>query len=126
MANTLKKQIGWRIRKLGEGKRMTLANVPERTSLSKRLLRRIENAWMYLSSDLGLPLRTYMPSPVAGNFAGTINYDQNTSNRDNDSSLRKVQFAIGDRKGRRHHINQLMQLNGSKSWVFQPKDSTSL
>jgi hypothetical protein len=35
MANTLEKKIGGRIRKLREGKRMTLANVPKSTGLPK-------------------------------------------------------------------------------------------
>lgn len=43
MANMLEEQIGWRIRKLRESKRLTLANLAERTGLSKALLSKIEN-----------------------------------------------------------------------------------
>ncbi len=43
MPSTLEAQIGWRIRKLRESKRLTLAGLAERTGLSKALLSKIEN-----------------------------------------------------------------------------------
>ncbi|MEW6265737.1 MAG: XRE family transcriptional regulator [Thermodesulfobacteriota bacterium] len=43
MERTIEQRIGWRIHKLREGKRMTLARLAEKTGLSKGLLSKIEN-----------------------------------------------------------------------------------
>ncbi len=43
MASSLEARIGWRIRKLRESKRLTLADLAARTGLSKALLSKIEN-----------------------------------------------------------------------------------
>jgi transcriptional regulator with XRE-family HTH domain len=43
MDKTLEEQIGWRIHKLRESKRLTLADLAKRTGLSKALLSKIEN-----------------------------------------------------------------------------------
>lgn len=43
MASSLEAQIGWRIRKLRESKRLTLEDLSQRTGLSKALLSKIEN-----------------------------------------------------------------------------------
>ena len=54
MANKLEEQIGLRIHKLRESKRLTLANISEVTGLSKALLSKIENG------KVSSPLSTLM------------------------------------------------------------------